>query len=83
MMNAQELREAVEYAPRTVKAHSDIRGHWTRAGYFLCGTCGARFLARGFAGEISRVVWADANPTVGVCVVCEPHAALVAEGGVA
>lgn len=75
-MDAAELRDAVNYAPRNVKAHPNILGHWTRAGYWLCGDCGARLLARGFAGEIAQVEWRSDCPIIGVCAVC-------AKGGVA
>lgn len=70
-MNNHALRDAVAYAPRVKNTNPEIRGFWSRDGYYLCADCGARLIGRGFGSELKTVVYMD-DTLRGACPGCEP-----------
>lgn len=66
-----EIMRAIEHAPVSPRGPiaPDLRGWWTRTGWFVCARDAARILERGCAlPSGSRPCW-DTEPR-GLCVVC-------------
>lgn len=66
----EEIRSAIEYAPRVKSTVADLSGFWTKGHGYVCADCSARLIGRGYGHFLKTPVYV--GETRGCCVGCEP-----------
>jgi hypothetical protein len=71
-MTPETAKSFLDGAPIMPIENPDIKGYWFEDGYYICGHCAARIMARGCGGFTkAQPVWIDRPEPFGVCIGCE------------